>query len=192
MCDRKCDELPQALDYLELIFEKNHIDRREFKRSLLRWKNRKEGKKNTILFTGPSNSGKTLLANLICELFWHEDEWGYSFPDKNSEFMFEHFNGKKVYRFEELLVTPQNVDMLKCVLGGERLPIGVKYKSKMLLKPAPVIITTNRRLNKWIDPADYAALCSRLIMNFPLEFILPSINVNVCCCQLQFYLNKAS
>lgn len=100
-------------------------------------------KKRSLVFYGPSNCGKSLLANALCTPFAP----GYIQRDSGTNVHWlENIYRKCLILWEEPSIHMTNIEDVKLLLGGERLVINRKNKHlvERINKPA-VIITTNKQ-----------------------------------------------
>lgn len=138
------------------------MDPKLFVVSLKRWLNCEDEKLNCLRIFGTPNSGKTLLARLICNNFIcafvnnHNSE---------NEFYLSCFLNKAIALCEELMITPATAEDFKSILGGAPLMISKKYNEKQVLIRTPILVTSNHKLfgRGHVPPADEDALCKRCI-----------------------------
>lgn len=118
-------------------------------------------KKRCVVFYGPSNCGKSLLANALCLPFAP----GYIQRDSGANVHWlENIYRKSIVLWEEPSIHMTNIDDTKLLLGGEKIVINRKNKHLVeRLNGAAVIITTNRSFWEY----DRDALLNRInIFNF--------------------------
>lgn len=132
-------------DYVQLgeitkIFTNNKIDVNDFVRDVANVLLCKHFKKNCLRIWGGSDSGKTLIANMItkpfitCYLNNHGSE---------NEFYLSNMLNKSIIMCEELYITPATAEDFKSVLGGQMIDTDKKFHDKQLLSRTPVIVTSN-------------------------------------------------
>lgn len=81
----------------------------------------------------------------------------------------------------------------KCLLGGDRFEIDVKYGARRFLQRIPVIATTNEDLGALLTSIDKAALYSRVkeyslheqISSELIQGTIPKCPVTLCTCHLR-------
>lgn len=127
-------------------------------------------KKNCIKLYGLPNSGKSFIAQLLCESFIcsYNSNHGSEQP-----FFFSNFLNKSVVLCEELYVTHATVEDYKSILGGANIDIEKKFNEKQILCRTPIIITSNHKLfgRGHLSPVDENALNTRCyVFHFTNEF----------------------
>ncbi len=73
---------------------------------------------------------------------------------------------------EEPRVTTATVEDFKCLLGGQRIQIGGKHSNRQWLYRTPIVISTKTPLVSRLQPADGAALLTRVHvydLNLPIR-----------------------
>lgn len=174
---------PVAFAEFDKIFNLNNINISYFVKCLKSVLNKTERKINAMRLIGVPNSGKTLLANCICEPFitCYNNNHG-----SENEFYLSNMLNKSIILCEELYVTVATAEDFKSVLGGQPIDIAKKFSEKQLLSRTPVIITSNYdRLGRGhLSQTDENALrlrCFTFDFNLPFQ---PAIKLTSC----QFYL----
>lgn len=104
-------------------------------------------KVRTLLSIGSSDTGKSLLANLLTNVFEPYEHGVISPPMSNqlSDFWLQDLVGKSVYRCEELTIEFKGVlQRIKQLMeGNKELDTPIKFGDNKALKPKPLIITMN-------------------------------------------------
>lgn len=93
---------------------------------------------------------------------------------------------------EEPRITMTTKNDYKCLLGGDRFEIDVKYGARRFLQRIPVIATTNEDLGALLTSVDRAALYSRVkqyslneqITSELIRGTIPKCPVTLCTCHL--------
>lgn len=95
---------------------------------------------NALKIQGIPNSGKTLIAQLICKSFitCYANNHG-----SENEFFMSNFLNKAIILCEELFITHATCEDFKQILGGSPLDIDKKFQNKQILSRTPIIITSN-------------------------------------------------
>lgn len=137
---KNCDVDERQQHELRQIFLLNGINKRHFAECLYKVFTKWEHKRNTIRLVGIPNSGKTLIANCICEPFvtCYMNNHG-----SENEFFMSNMLNKSIILCEELYITIATAEDFKSVLGGQPLDIAKKFNEKQLLQRTPVIVTSN-------------------------------------------------
>lgn len=104
-------------------------------------------KKFGLICYGQTNSGKSLLADLLTSQYREWEIGTFSYPPGThvSQFYLDKLLNTHIYRCDEIVFENLNiVQKMKNLSEGSRLlDIDVKYKSKMQITPAPVIMNLN-------------------------------------------------
>ena len=66
--------------------------------------------------------------------------------------IFDNCVNKRMILWEEPMITIDNIEDVKLIMGGEELRADIKFDSMMNVGKTPVIITTNNRLSKHCEP----------------------------------------
>lgn len=146
--------------FLEEMFKKNNINSYEFARDVHNWLQCNHRKTNCMFFYGPPNTGKTMIARLLTQLFLSGQ---MSLKGVTSDFYFESLLNKSVGVLEELWVVPQVVDDFKSIFGGMPIDINKKHANMQRLERTPIIVTSNHsRFGRgFLTSVDESALQNR-------------------------------
>ena len=146
---------------------------------LSRWYFCRNHKKFGILCYGATNSGKSLLADLLCSEYRNWEIGAFSCPPGTnvSQFHLDNLLNTFVYRCDEMVFENISiVQRMKNLLEGSRLmDTDVKYKSKQQILPNPTFISMNGRsvnsVFKWCseEQEPFQSRCIFLKMNIPLK-----------------------
>lgn len=136
------DPYTEANENQEQILHSNFLLKRE---DVQRWFEvlcRKDPKKRTIVFYGPSNAGKSLIARALL----YPVAPGYIQRDGGTNVHWlENIYRKSVILWEEPSIHMSNIEDVKLLLGGEEIAINRKNKPILTrTNPAAVIVTTNK------------------------------------------------
>ena len=108
---------------------------------------RRGGKKNTLIFIGASDSGKSTLVDTLLSHIPNYDVGNFQPPNSRnpSSFWMSDLRDVRFYRCQELhMEDPTTVQTLKLLFeGNENLKTEIKYRSPTMVKPRPIIITMN-------------------------------------------------
>ena len=101
----------------------------------------------TLLCIGSSDTGKSLLANLLTNVFQSYEQGVISPPTSNqlSDFWLQDLVGKSIYGCEELTIEFKGVlQRIKQLMeGNKELDTPIKFGNNKALKPKPLVITMN-------------------------------------------------
>ena len=139
--------LSTACEIFDSIAQENGIKFEEFITNIFKIMEMKLHKKNTLVFIGSSNSGKSFLGDLICA-HYTEDEVGKTAlpPTRNAnQFWLESLVGTSVYRMEECFCAEETQlnDIKKLFEGNPALEANIKHKTAVTIHRKPVIVTMN-------------------------------------------------
>lgn len=153
-----CTTCLSSQHYIMELLRQNGIDPLEFFTWVLIIMDHHIPKRNTLFLTGPSNTGKTMLANLIIKNF------NYAFVTRSgntNQFYLENCLNRRVLSFEEPLFGSNTIDDMKMALGGEEFEIQKKYSLPGVLRQTPIIMTANKPLFPYIAHQDAIAVNNR-------------------------------
>ena len=143
------------------------------------WYFARNHKKFGLLCYGYTNSGKSLLADLLTSQFQPWEIGCFSCPPGTTvcQFYLDALLNTFIYRCDEIIFENLSIvqKMKNLLEGSHLLDTDVKYKAKQQILPAPTIITMNGQtlegIFKWcheeIDA--FASRCVFLEMNIPLK-----------------------
>ncbi|QBJ04585.1 NS1 [Tasmanian devil-associated chapparvovirus 1] len=110
----------------------------EFDVAFYQWITQGIDKRNTLVFWGPSNTGKSAFISGLKQAV----EWG-EICNGNSGFNYEGLVGKHIGVWEEPLISSDAAEKAKQVLEGMYCSINIKWKAPTMLPRIPIIMTTN-------------------------------------------------
>ena len=173
---------------IEDIIETNGYSCQQF---VEHWKNvifMKQLKINSLMFSGRSNTGKTLLCNLIKSGYvWGDADRGV-LTYKN--FPFERLIHKSLYVFEECKPNVSSMEDLKLIWGGEDIFVNIKGRQAEMLPRRPCVITMQSHdvMECCNMSSDKEALINRTYRYLLNAVIKPT--VQVCFCDFIRFVNK--
>lgn len=187
VCDKyaKIDIDYEQFRVFENLFYDNGIDPQLFAMDVYKLLTKSEKKINALRIIGTSNTGKSLVANLLASPFicCYMNNHG-----SENEFFMSNMLNKCLILCEELYITIATAEDFKSVLGGQPIDIAKKFNEKQMLNRTPCIITSNHsKFGRGHLPAiDENALvirCFNYVFNQPIE---PGVTCT--CDQLYKYL----
>ena len=133
-----------SFQILQQLFALNYVDPRAAFRNWVCWFDQGRNKQNTMLLIGPPNSLKT----------WYCQAWEYfalfsgrvSNPTRGESFPLGNITHCRLIFWDEANMGLEDsfADLMKMVLGGDEVPVAVKYQDKQRLHSAPVIMCANQ------------------------------------------------
>lgn len=133
--------------FVQSVAKENEMDFMELMEQIYTILDGRGGNKNTLIFIGSSDSGKTTLMDLLLTPYEQHEIGNFKTPLKNANntFWLENLPGADIYRCEEcLLETEDVVQILKALFeGNANLESDVKYKSPIPVPKRPVVVTMN-------------------------------------------------
>nr|UZZ82228.1 NS1 [Newlavirus] len=135
--------------------------------------NKESGKRNTIYFNGPASTGKSLLAQTLCNLVGNVG----CYNPANVNFPFNDCTSKNIIWVEECGNFGQQVNQFKAVCSGQSIRIDQKGKGSQSIEPTPVVLTTNEaieqvRVGCELRPEHTQPIKDRMV-NIRLHYRLP-------------------
>lgn len=163
---------------LKKMFKAQNVDIVNFSNDVYALLKLIDPKKNCLRIWGASDSGKTLIGQLLVEPFIS----GYvNNHNSENEFYLSTFLNKAVCICEELMITPATAEDFKSILGGAKLEISKKYTAKQTLIRTPIVVTSN--FDKFgrghLNPVDERALANRCYTYHFSTPYRPSIKISL-------------
>uniref|UniRef100_A0AAU7E1I9 NS1 protein n=1 Tax=Mops bat parvovirus TaxID=3141925 RepID=A0AAU7E1I9_9VIRU len=131
-----------------LMIQKIHIT--EFAYHILKWFLKLDNKKNTFILQGPGNTGKSVLARSLCNIFKRKGE-----ILSNSNFAFQNIINKDICIWEEPIINDHISEKIKLIMEGTKTEVDIKMKAPKTLHPPPLIITTNHNIWHWCEQNEH-------------------------------------
>ncbi|XP_069169582.1 uncharacterized protein [Procambarus clarkii] len=148
------------IKYFLNILYKNKINWICFFASFMYIYNKTDPKKNVLCLEGPTNTGKTMIINLLL------DNLQATSIAKNSDsdrFQFSNCTSATAVLFEEPTITMTNVNTYKNFWGGQETETDVKNSSHELVERLPWFIPCNEDIGMNIEGYERQAIEMRLI-----------------------------
>lgn len=157
--------------HIENLLFPNKIDFQEFAHAIEAWLSCADKKRNTLFIWGRPNSGKSLIAKLISEVFITKT---FSNMDAASQFVFGNLIDSSLILIEEPFLVPVLLEDFKKLTEGSNMCVNVKYQEPQTLGRTPVLITSNfSTLSHGHAPAvsEAAIKLRSFIFHFSSEFV---------------------
>ena len=152
------DDFHDICNWLTYLLNENGIDLPEF----LAWntcmKDMRYTKINTLVLQGPTNAGKSLIADALVGICQPEEITG---ERDNSGFHFDQLPEASAVIFEEPCITPVNVGTWKLLFEGKQIKTDIKHKDKGVRR-LPIWITTATKVTANIDSYEACQVNQRL------------------------------
>ena len=143
------DNFHAICDWLNYLFTENGIDLPEF----LAWnaciKDMRYTKINTLVLQGPTNAGKSLIADALVSICQPEE---ITREKDNSGFHLDQLPEASAVIFEEPCITPVNAGTWKLLFEGKQIKTDIKHKDKEGIRRLPIWITTATKVTANITP----------------------------------------
>ena len=145
----KCLSIEESWEWLQNILTHNDLDHIEFFHTVFDIMDKQTVKRNTLLFIGPPNGGKTLLAESMARaaMFYCNIQ---SFA-KGKQFLFMDAVGVRCIMINEPRITDEYVETLKNILEGCPTHVDVKYETGQMIPKTPVVVTSNQPLAMYVQ-----------------------------------------
>ena len=149
----------ECVEWLEYLLQENEIDIAEF----LAWnsciKDMRYTKINTLVLQGPTNAGKSLIADALVSICQPEE---IIRERDNSGFHLDQLPEASAVIFEEPCITPVNVGTWKLLFEGKQIKTDIKHKDKEGIRRLPIWITTATKVTANIDSYEACQVNQRL------------------------------
>ena len=153
------DNFHAICDWLNYLCTENGIDLPEF----LAWnaciKDMRYTKINTLVLQGPTNAGKSLIADALVSICQPEE---ITREKDNSGFHLDQLPEASAVIFEEPCITPVNVGTWKLLFEGKQIKTDIKHKDKEGIRRLPIWITTATKVTANIDSYEACQVNQRL------------------------------
>ena len=148
-----------SLIWLNNLFIENNIDIIDFFAWSTIIKNKKYKKINCLILQGPTNAGKTLIAQQFFKLACPEE-----IPRErdNSGFHLDQLPYASAALFEEPLITPTNIGSWKLLLEGAMVKTDIKNADKEGINRLPIYITSARDICSNVDLSEQEQVKQRV------------------------------
>ena len=171
--------LAVALQFIKSVAAENNETIEEMMGEIYSILKSQTGKRNTVVFLGASDSGKTTFANLLTSGYFPWEIGNFKTPVKSatSTFWLESLPGTDIYRCEEFCLSDYDTAQIMKSLfeGNPNLEADIKYKSPITVPKRPLIVTMNghhkRDITRHIS-SEYFAFENRskiIVMNESLQ-----------------------
>lgn len=163
--------VPSNITWLTSLFRANAINIPQFFAHFLLIHSTNITKINTFILKGPTNTGKSLLLNLLL----HDTKPTRIARERDkSNFHLDQLPNSTTVIFEEPIIDQTTVGTWKLLLEGAPIPTDMKHADKELIHRLPIFISTNQPLWNWVGTDDVAPLQQR-IFQFDLHVTITSL-----------------
>ena len=169
---------PLGQEWLENIFLLNNITPSAFLKDVQTVLTSAHPKRRTLFLEGASNTGKTLLQELLLS---GQGSVGYAELTGKERFELMPIIDADFAVISEFRATIRNVDKAKRLFGGEKMPVEKKNRGTSIISKKPVIVTAQSGWSGWLGQADLLAIQNR-IHYYKFTRPLPECSVVLCPC----------
>lgn len=138
-----------------------NFDEENFLKDVFAVLDRRVPKKNTICLIGPANSGKSYVVRSIKNWYQFVGE-ARGCLNGNNQFIWQDCLQKSVIIMEEPMCPPDCAEQFKLVFEGTETTVNVKHKSGAIMRPTPIIVTTNQPIWQYLSPTCIEAFKARM------------------------------
>ena len=149
-----------CITWIHYLLQENKIDLIEFLTWAKHIKDKRYTKIKTLVLEGPTNAGKSLIADTLFNTCKPEE---VSRERDNSGFHFDQLPEASGVIFEEPCITPINVGTWKSLFEGKQVKTDIKHKDKEGIRRLPIWITTANPITTNIDTYEANQIRQRLI-----------------------------
>jgi hypothetical protein len=161
----------QNVTWLNQLFTSNNIDIAEFFSRFIVIHSTDITKVNTFILKGPTNTGKSLILNLLL----HDTKPTRIARERDkSNFHLDQLPNSTSVIFEEPIIDQTTIGTWKLLLEGAPIPTDMKHADKEIIERLPIFITTNQPIWNWVSTEDIAPIQQR-IFQFDLTTTISSI-----------------
>jgi hypothetical protein len=165
--------LSENVTWLTTLFETNNISIPDFFAHILLIHSAIT-KINTFILKGPTNTGKSLLLNLLL----HDTKPTRIARERDkSNFHLDQLPNSTSVIFEEPIIDQTTVGTWKLLLEGAPIPTDMKHADKELIERLPIFKTTNQPPWNWVSTDDIPPIKQRIFqyeLHVPISSITPS------------------
>jgi hypothetical protein len=137
-------DIDTSVVWLGKILAFNNIDKDKFFEDVMAVMDKSVIKINTIWFYGPSNAGKSLVANSIVESArFYANIMDF---DERTSFPLNDAPGKRVILINEPDIGERRIELVKNIMEGQDVAINVKNQRGVTLPRTPLVFCSNKTL----------------------------------------------
>ncbi|PNF43723.1 hypothetical protein B7P43_CG14073 [Cryptotermes secundus] len=145
--------------WLTRLFASNAIPIEEFFAKFLIIHSTNITKINTFVIQGPTNTGKSLILNLLLS---DTKPTRIARERDKSNFHLDQLPNSTAVLFEEPIIDQTTIGTWKLLLEGSPIPTDMKHSDKEIIYRLPVFISTNQPIWNWVSADDVSPLKQRL------------------------------
>jgi hypothetical protein len=151
------------VSWLSSLFRINNIKIEDFFSKFLAVHSMNITKINSIVLEGPTNTGKSLLANI---LLTDTKPTRIARERDKSNFHLDQLPNSTAVIFEEPIIDQTTIGTWKLLLEGAPIPTDMKHADKELIDRLPIFVTTNQPLWNWVGNDDIPPIKQRIFVFF--------------------------
>jgi hypothetical protein len=149
------------ISWLNKLFSINNISVEDFFSKFLAIHSTNITKINTLVLQGPTNTGKSLLANILLS---DTKPTRIARERDKSNFHLDQLPNSTSVIFEEPIIDQMTIGTWKLLLEGAPIPTDMKHADKELINRLPIFITTNQPLWNWVGTDDIPPIKQRIFI----------------------------
>lgn len=158
--------IEESNQWIDSILAHNRVDSIQFTKDVLSIVDKERPKINTLMFNGPPNCGKTLVAKSIVESCMYYTV-NNTFNARTSQFAMQEFVRSRIILLDEIAVGQDFKDKMLLLFGGSDCDTDVKNKAHCIIRRTPVLVCFNvhpsRGLMRQDQPLFESAVAARSI-----------------------------
>jgi hypothetical protein len=175
------------IHWLNTLFESNGIPIDTFFAHFIAIHSTNITKLNTFVLEGPTNTGKSMLINLLLS---DTKPTRIARERDKSNFHLDQLPNATAVIFEEPIIDQTTVGTWKLLLEGAPIPTDMKHADKEIIHRLPIFVTTNQPIWNWISAEDIPPIRQR-ILKFNLKSTISShISISTTLAQPETIITK--
>jgi hypothetical protein len=145
----------ENIQWIQNLFTSNGINIDNFFSDFILIHSTAITKINTLVIEGPTNTGKSLLINLLLS---DTHPTRIARERDKSNFHLDQLPNATAVVFEEPIIDQTTIGTWKLLLEGAPIPTDMKHADKEIINRLPIFVTTNHPIWNWVSTEDIAPL----------------------------------
>jgi hypothetical protein len=151
----------ENIEWIQQLFVSNGINIDNFFSDFILIHTTAITKINTLVIEGPTNTGKSLLINLLLS---DTHPTRIARERDKSNFHLDQLPNATAVVFEEPIIDQTTIGTWKLLLEGAPIPTDMKHADKEIINRLPIFVTTNHPIWNWVSTEDIAPLQQRMFI----------------------------